>query len=299
MRLALLTLALVAVPPLIAQEEKDVPWDAVAEIARRGDLVEHVDGVHGDAPIADVMQTPADDSGKWHFTLVTTKGCKACQQVLADFLDSPVLAAWVNVSEYKRSWAHWQVVDVADPTQAWRWKDFKPTAFPTLIVQPPFDASWGDPHTVVFLQTGRSDPKQLDSQLRKAIGLYATKMHPQHQAWHLKQGLAPRLAAGGFEQVSGPPPFDVPAPLPVPMQQPVYQTIPPQQPEASALGGGIWIQLLVLLMGSNVALKFLLPMFQKWQEGAKKTPSPLDDLVFGFVRKALEDRLKIQTPPGP
>ena len=287
--------------------ERTIPTcrGAQDEIGRRGDYVEHVDGVQGDEPIADVMQMPPDDSAKWHFTIVSTKSCKACEQLRADFRDSPVLACWVNVADYKKSWAHYQVVDVADATQAWRWKDFKPTAFPTLIVQPPGNGSWGDPHTVVFLQTGRLDPNELDKRLRKAISQYATKVHHQHQAWNVKQAQSPPLAAG-IQQTGGPPPFEFPVPLPAPVQQPQYQMIPPPQtqapsgqPAAAGLGEGLWIKLLTMLVGTDLGLKLLLPFLKKWEDRAKSTPNPFDDLVTGFVRKSLEDRLNLPRPSGP
>src|SRR5438128_11292797 len=62
-----------------APADKDVPWRAQAEIARRGAMVERVDGIAdgGDplSAIALAMQLPEDDSYKWLFTLVATRNC--------------------------------------------------------------------------------------------------------------------------------------------------------------------------------------------------------------------------------
>ena len=179
-------------------DDKDVPWKAKAEIARRGAHVEHVSGIAAEptALIGELLAPPEDDSHKWHFTLVTTRGCKFCDQLRGDFLHAPVLQAWVNVEDYKKSWAHWQVVQIEDQSQAWRWKDFKPTQFPTLIVQPPVDRSWGDPHTIVFVQTGYDGkPDKLAAKLRAALDAYAKKIQPVHAAW--KAAREAKLASQG------------------------------------------------------------------------------------------------------
>src|SRR5262245_31601520 len=71
------------------EPDKDVPWKAQAEIARRGAMVEHVDGYQdANDPVAAIsaaMQPPADDSGKWHFTLVTMRNCQWCDKLRSDF----------------------------------------------------------------------------------------------------------------------------------------------------------------------------------------------------------------------
>src|SRR3954470_4283324 len=73
--------------------DKNVPWTAQAEIARRGAIAERVDGVEDanspSAAIAAAMQPPADDSHKWLFTLVTTRNCQWCEQMRRDFESDP------------------------------------------------------------------------------------------------------------------------------------------------------------------------------------------------------------------
>src|SRR5256885_14131257 len=86
------------------EDEKDVPSQARAEIARRGKMVEHVAGVAdgGDpaAAIAAAMQPPPDDSYKWLMTLVVTRNCQWCEKLRADFENDPQLKAWVDTKDY-------------------------------------------------------------------------------------------------------------------------------------------------------------------------------------------------------
>lgn len=197
-------LALATTAALFAQEapDKDVSWRARGEIARRGAMVEYVDGYGGESPIGDVMQLPADDSGKWVLTLVTTKGCAYCDKLRADFETSAALKSWVDTTDHKKSWAHWQIVQIEDKSQEWRWKNFRPTRFPTLLVQPPPDRSWGDPHVVVFRQEGYDGrPEKLDASLRKTISAYALKVNKQHAAW--KTANARRIESNGGAAQSG------------------------------------------------------------------------------------------------
>jgi len=218
--------------------EKDVPWKAQAEIARRGAMVERVDGIQDAndpaSAISAAMQPPADDSHKWLFTLVTMQNCQWCEKLRADFENDPKLKAWVDTKDYTKSWAHWQVVQIEDKSQEWRWRDFRPNVFPTLIVQPPVNGSWGDPHTIVFARQGYLKPADLDAAIRRAIQLYAAKTFPRHLAFEAKLGAAPAgLSAAGFQEGGGAgqsggwtPPVTPPSPLP-PLPNMPSQTFPP------------------------------------------------------------------------
>ncbi|MEM3062182.1 MAG: hypothetical protein QW303_01360, partial [Nitrososphaerota archaeon] len=169
-------------------DDVNVPSSAVSEIQRRGNLVVTVEGNKEQSGstseiVAEVMSTPEDDSYKWYFTLVVIDGCGWCEKMKKDFETHPKLKAWVDTQDWKKSWAHYQVVRYGDQSQAWRWKNFRPKTFPTLIVQPPINGSWGDPKTIVFLTQKYLDPDTLDDQLRKAIVAYAKKVHPEHVLW--------------------------------------------------------------------------------------------------------------------
>jgi hypothetical protein len=288
--------------------ERDVPWKALQEIARRGDSVEHVAGFQGpDDPIADLMQPPADDSDKWFFTLVTTKGCAACDRLKADFANSPELKAWVDTVDYQRSWAHWQAVDVNDNTQQWRWANFKPRVFPTLIVQPPYNGSWGDPHTVVFLREGYDGkPAALDKAIRAALSMYGRKVHPQHVSFSRK--LSPAgISGGGFEQeqVIGewPAPFAPPSPQPLqpfPTYQPFPQQVPPVdvQPQPPAQPSQWLLYLLTFLTGTNLFATLLAPLLAGLKARAAATPGKVDDLLVAALTRIVESKVSTLNKPA-
>lgn len=261
--------------------EKDVPRIAEAEIARRGSLVERVSGIQAaDDPrgaIALAMQPPADDSYKWLFTLVTTKGCSWCEQLRKDFETDPKLMAWVDTKDYTKSWAHWQVVQIEDQSQAWRWKDFKPTRFPTLIVQPPVNGSWGDPHTIVCVRQGYQKPAELDATIRQAIQLYSAKMYPRRLAWsanpqHIQspRGIQELEAeqrddrSGGTWTPPVTPPSPLP-PLPVAPAVPSAPNIPPQYPPLQLDVVALFSQLIGGLLGGPTLANLLLIAILAWQ----------------------------------
>jgi thioredoxin-related protein len=278
-----------------SETEKDVPWRAQAEIARRGKMVERVDGYQdaGDPvdAISAALQPPADDSHKWYFTLVTTQNCRYCDMLRRDFEQDPKLQGWVNTKDYTKSWAHFQVVQIEDQSQTWRFKDFRPTSFPTLIVQPPLNNSWGDPHTIVYVRQGYLKPADLDSAIRGAIQQYATKTFPRHMAWSAKEGGASDsgFQQGGEVKEAGgwTPPVTPPMPLPQVPNYPAYPNLPqeypppqPQQPQPSV--GGLLSQLLAGFLGGQVTGNFLLIGILGWQlyRGFAKTkgiPLVVDD----------------------
>jgi hypothetical protein len=80
-------------------------------------------------------------------------------------------------------------------------------------------------------------------------------------------------------------------PTPSPVTLPVPKIMPAPDPNRPLL------QILIGLLGSQMLLSFALPFVQAWATKAKATPSPVDDLVSGFVLKALETRL--QPPANP
>jgi len=260
------------------------------------------------------MQPPQDDSYKWLFTLVTTRNCQWCEQMRHDFDSDPKLKAWVDTKDYTKSWAHWQVVQIEDQSQAWRWKSFRPTSFPTLIVQPPVNGSWGDPHTIVFAHQGYLKPAELDAAIRKAIQAYATKAFAKRLAWQ-SPPVVDSAASGGIEQARGAeqgggwtPPVTPPSPLPpVPLQPgPTYPNypampmqIPPQQPDA----GSLLAQLLSSLLGGAATANILLLAILAWQiyrEFAKKEGIPLllDDATAAQLIQILESTRRPQ-PQSP
>jgi hypothetical protein len=275
-------------------------------------MVERIDGYqHVADPLAAIsaaLQPPADDSHKWHFTLVTTRNCQYCNQLRADFENDPQLKAWVDTKDYTKSWAHWQVVQIEDQSQAWRFKDFRPTAFPTLIVQPPVSGSWGDPHTIVYVRQGYLKPAELDAAIRSAIQLYAAKTFPRHLAWQAKEGA---LSDAGFqqggevEQGGWNPPVAPPSPLPPVPNYPNYPSYPPpaEYPPQQPSAGGLLSQLLAGLLGGQGTGNLLLIAILGWQlyRGFAKTkgvPLLLDDATAAQLIQLLKS-LRQPTPQAP
>jgi hypothetical protein len=300
------------------EPEKDVPYQALAEIARRGALVERIAGYQdaGDpvTAISAALAPPADDSHKWMFTLVTARNCPWCQKSRADFESDARLKAWIDTRDYTRSWAHWQVVQIEDQSQAWRWKDFRPTVFPTLIVQPPVNGSWGDPHTAVFVRQGYLAPTELDAAIRGAIQRYAAKTYPQHKVWAAREGVqTASITLAGFEQAgvieqasNWNPPVAPPVPLPAVPNVPAYPLYPnippeiaPQQPTPSA--SGLLSQLLAALFGGQATGNLLLIAILAWQlyRGFAKTkgiPLVLDDTTAAQLMQLLQS---LRQSPAP
>jgi hypothetical protein len=301
----------------VAAADKDVPWRAQAEIARRGALVERINGIAdvGDplSALALAMQPPEDDSYKWLFTLVTTRNCQWCEQARRDFENDPKLKAWVDTRDYTKSWAHWQIVQIEDQSQAWRWKDFRPTSFPTLIVQPPVNGSWGDPHTIVFAHQGYLKPTELDAAIRTAIQQYAAKTYPRRIAGEAKLGVQqPRLIHVGLEQARGieqsgggwTPPVTPPSPLPPAPSYPAYPNVPPVAPSVVPDLGALLAQLLAGLFGGAGMANFLLLAILAWhiyrsfakQEGI---PLLLDDDSASQLAAILQQAARPSNDPSP
>lgn len=301
--------------------DKNVPRIAATEIARRGPLaerinnIEHIQGIQdgGDATsaFALAMQPPADDSHKWLFTLVTTKNCSWCDQLRRDFATDPKLKAWVDTKDYTQSWAHWQVVQIEDQSQAWRWKDFRPASFPTLIVQPPVNGSWGDPHTIVFVRQGYLKPAELDTAIRQAIQQYAAKLYPRHRAWsqnkptHQSTGQAPaasQIAQRDDHSGGWTPPVTPPTPLsPVPLT-PNSVNLPAQYPPLQPDVISLLVQLVGGILGGPALANLLLVAILAWQvyRGiAKREGIPLliDDNTAQQLTNAVKG-LPRSTKPG-
>lgn len=271
-----------ALSSLSAPADKDVPWRAQVEIARRGAMVERVGGIEDASnplsAIALAMQPPENDSHKWLFTLVTTRNCQWCERARRDFESDPQLKAWVDTKDYTKSWAHLQIVQIEDQSQTWRWKDFRPTSFPALIVQPPVNGSWGEAHTIVYAHQGYLKPAELDAAIRKAIQQYAAKMAPRRLAWQAARDSAVvTVSTAGFQQAHGAdpsggwnPPVTPPSPLPpVPLPPapnfPSYPNVPPVNPSTVPDFGSLLGQLLSSIFGGAGTANLLLLAILAWQ----------------------------------
>ncbi len=103
------------------------------DVQNYGDGVE-VLGVPGIENYPDVQavleNVPLDDSGKWHLTLFTQRGCRACERLKQDLQQNGSLKAIAD-------WCHFNVYAVDSQSQRFRFERFKVTSFPTLILYPP------------------------------------------------------------------------------------------------------------------------------------------------------------------
>ena len=284
----------------LAEDDRDVSWKARDEIARRGPLVERIDGFHGaaDSPLGDVLSPPADDSHKFYITLVLERGNKACDQLRWDFENK--LRGWANPRDYQKSWSHFQVVQIEDKTQDWRWANYRPKKFPTIIVQPPFNESWGDPHTVIFSQEGYSQPEDLDKKMRAAFMQFAKVAQPARTAWQHKQAGGVFKQSGGFEQAGGwTPPVAPVAPL-----GPPQQTFPPELnpvPTPAAPQPATAAELQVACPGASAefVLSLLTRKATKEEAASLWAAEQQQGLMKKLQQQFLDAMEKLKNPPPP
>lgn len=207
-------LALVAIA---GADETDVPSSARREIAMRGNMVEHIDGQaradEGEDLIAQAAQTPADDSHKWHLTVLTRGGCQACQRLKSDLL-AGAYRDWVEVEDRQgvlistpASHMHFHELRYdGDVGRDWarkleRFIKRKIDEFPTLIVQPPITGAFGKHAEIAFMSSGYDgDPEKLTAAMASGLGKYVDSLRRVRM-------LARRQ--GDIQQEAGgsPPPF--------------------------------------------------------------------------------------------
>jgi hypothetical protein len=192
---------------------------AQQEILRRGDLVEHIfPGAIEDArerAFTQVMAPPADDSHKWFISVVTMQGCGACERLKADWSRSPELLAFANPRDARGSWAHLNWFGREDGTQQFRWASIRLESFPAIIIQPPLNAKYGNPKTVVAHITGyNGDAKAFAEDLRSRFRFYLEELQERREGEAIE-----RERKKAIEQESKPapvgvdPPFVVPTPV--------------------------------------------------------------------------------------
>ncbi len=205
-------IALACICAIASADEGDVPSSARREIAMRGEQIERIDGQvragDGEDVIGQAADTPPDDSGKWHLSILTVGNCQACERLKSD-LRSEAFRDWVNLDDHEQSWAHYHEIRFdGDVGREWgskleKFLRRKIADFPAVVVQPPVNGSFGKHTELVFLQQGYDgDAEKLTTKMAEAIGKYCAK---------LKQ--VRMLARGGhgeeFDEQAGasPPPF--------------------------------------------------------------------------------------------
>jgi hypothetical protein len=234
------------IPPAIYAQAYSPEVDAAAVI-RRGNHVEHVNG-YQDAPESDltfgeITAPPADDSHKWFISVYTISNCGPCAKLKADWETSEYLRAFAKPKDQAGSWAHLNFYNAEDDTQNFRLKNLKIKGYPCILVQPPRSRAYGDPATVVLQKTGYKSDKELAAQITAAIKAYAKKLDEKP-----RQSSVRPASTGGFGQMGGPPPFNVPSPnspvptpnttpplvVPGPLDPDIQPTPTPAPPDAPA-----------------------------------------------------------------
>lgn len=193
-------LCLLSVPNLAFPAEPEVN---LPEIARRGDHVQVIDGLHhggADEMIAEAMAPPQSDADKWFISVITTEGCSACEDLKREWKRSRWLQNLAEPKNPKRSWAHFAIYSRQDATQSWRWDSIQLSAYPTIIVQPPKNGRYGSNSTVVYQGVYGGDPKALASDILVAIRQYIRKI----------SGYTPKTIRASKEGslAGAPPPWD-------------------------------------------------------------------------------------------
>lgn len=230
---ALATVWAIALMTTDAARGQNVPPRALEEIARRGDRVETVHFA-GDEDLA----PPGDDSHKWFISVVASQNCGACVRLQNDFRTDPQLR------KFATEWSHYNVFYAEDSTQSWRWRNVKIAVFPTILIQPPRDRSFGDPATVAVQINGYSGrPETLARKIRAGVRKYveATR-EPQRR---LPFSPAPEPAPEPT------PPFDLSPPPVEPIAVPP-EVVPDSDTGLPDVGGLIWDALRGLLSGDGL-----------------------------------------------
>jgi hypothetical protein len=261
-RLASCLLFLSLTATTFAQDLKDVPHVAEQEILRRGNFVERIDGYRNDVTdlIAEALRPPADDSHKWFITVITTRNCRYCESLKQAFASSTDLRPFVDQEEHANSWAHYNVFSAEDQTQAWRWEGIQLAGYPTLLIQPPRDRSYGEPKTVVMQKTGYDgDSQKLATAIRSAITTYVARFPRQSQHQGIGQAAEPTEQQRGYEPPFTPPPRVEPTPYaPTPQFPFDYPPVPQPAPQTTINPLSLLASLLGATLGSGGMTNLLL-----------------------------------------
>lgn len=236
-----------AQPPAPAKPEVDV-----AEVARWGDHVQYVDGLHGDASAeqlaGDALSVPADDNHKWFITIFGMKGCPACSRLKADIkADQEAqrhLGAFITLaadddthSSTKKGWSHYNYLRIDDEAQKFRCEPFAVKRCPTIIIQTPLNEKFGPKGTVIFRREGYDGrPDKLAADMAEAIRAYVKKISEPRAAaggqyaarggYRAGPNDAEGLWGGPYDPPFAPPPKNDPVPGPSPFVLPDFN-IPP------------------------------------------------------------------------
>jgi len=198
--------------PCFAQTEKEVMHDAKREVLRRGAHVVATGTVRSGL-VEQAFAPPADDSDKWHFTIIgENKDAKyeAMKAMLRDTKD-PALLAWLDVKDqvHSKFWYHERVWDLKGSQADWLLPlkdDVEKYGLPLIVLQPCRNGRFGDPETVVKRFHGVFKEAELVDKIHQAVKTYVETIETARN---------PQAVAQVVDIGAPPPPFNVnPAPVP-------------------------------------------------------------------------------------
>ena len=115
---------------------------------------------------------PASDADKWFLSIVTTRGCKACEQLKQDWAKDPWLPGAGRSVGPPTNPGPTTTSTREDQSQAFRFEGIQIAAYPTVILQPPGHGKYGDSKTVVFQGVYGGSPQKLAEAIAQAIRQY-------------------------------------------------------------------------------------------------------------------------------
>ena len=293
----MLVAMLMAVVPAVLGQQPEVD---VAAVLRLGDMVQHVDGVHGDplAAFVEAMAPPASDADKWFITVITKRGCAGCEKLRRDWATDRWLLALANPADPSASWAHYNVYDADDESQKFRWQNIVITGYPTVLVQPPRNGRYGDPATVVYQGVYGGNPEKLARDIIGAIRQYISRLPAASTIAQMGEG-----EHGGIRPPWEPPPKPTPTPPPVfPDGRPLIP--PPVEPPNTTPTDGS-PGMLVTVAGTSavvtvvltLGVPWLLRTIREWRI-ARGKPTLLSDEQFQKLLDMLQAIASGLKPPG-
>ena len=177
--ISLIFLAVVSLTiPCFAQTEREAMDIAKREVLRRGAYVVSTGTVRSGL-VEQALAPPADDSDKWHFTLIgeaKEPKFEAMKKMLRETKE-PSLLAWVDVKDAAHStmFYHERVWDLAGTQKDWLLplKDaVDKYGLPLVLIQPCLSGKYGDPSTRVKSFHGVLKDAELAERIQEAVITY-------------------------------------------------------------------------------------------------------------------------------
>jgi hypothetical protein len=136
-----------------------------------------VNTVRGSGIAGQLSQVPDDDSGKWQVLLFTQPNCPPCVALKRAFAEHPGLKALASADG--SGWATLNIYDSASPSQAYRFKDYEITSFPTVVITTPVASKQFPYIQIARYESYGGDAEDFASTAAEAITRFAAKYPPR------------------------------------------------------------------------------------------------------------------------